>query len=323
MYTINRQGERNQHGSARSARFSHKSRVPLTLQDRLFSILQRSQHNGEKDFFPRVELDRLITEQCVYEELSRQLDTNAYGREEIFKIAKDVCQETVLDEEENSNKQKIRSFRKLFVVLVLINKTSAIIKFLANDINDSDLPLVKVLRQHKKNSYTLRLSREPDRRLRCFGRSWDQLHIRNFDEYQWKTLSPFFSRGGHKEVKHYKFQKEVILPFLETSGEKSSLTDCELSLKGGFGTISKIHIHPQHHNFRNTDDTKVKVNDPLKVDVLTDHRSRLNTMLSNVLSPRMSRNLRMRSRCLKSSAILQKITSYPYSPRTNNEANIT
>jgi hypothetical protein len=157
-----------------------------SLQERLFSALQPA-HEGKKDFFPKNVLSTIIDEKCVRGELAKHLE-DTHDNEDIADYATRICEEEKY-EDANKNK-KIRCFRKIFVILVLIEKTPAIIKFLEKDVKDSDLPLKKVERPEEKGAYDLRLSRNPKKRLKCFSKKWSQLHIRNFEEFQWYAYSP-------------------------------------------------------------------------------------------------------------------------------------
>lgn len=240
-------------GSTKSSLGERRS-SKKTLQQRLFAALQTT-HQGKKDFFPRTILSTMINQQCVREELWRQPDLDVLGKRKLAEHAAKICEETEFEINiEGKKVKKIRCFRKIFVILVLIKKTSAIIPFLDRDVNDSDLPLEKVERQHERGAYDLRRSRNSKRRLKCFSKQWDQLDIRNFEEYQWTTLSPFFGKGGHKVVKHYPLQDQVVLPFIEVATRKGQIdTDRTLVFEGGFGKVFKVDIHPDHHNFKSVD----------------------------------------------------------------------
>ncbi|KAE9363830.1 hypothetical protein N431DRAFT_390007 [Stipitochalara longipes BDJ] len=255
MYAKNRKTRSRKSTGSLPSRTGERRSAKKTLQERLFQALLPT-HQGKKEFFPKNVISTIITEQCVREELSKELDADAYNKKAIAEYARRICEEKEFGD--NSTK-KIRCFRKIFVILVLIEKTPAIIKFLEKDVNDSDLPLEKVERPHEKGSYDLRLSRNRTKRLKCFSKKWNQLHIRNFEGYQWTTLSPFFGKGGHKIVKHYPLQDQVILPFISAIRRDRSSTHNTLEFEGGFGRVFKVDIHPDHHNF---DGHNVKTQNP-------------------------------------------------------------
>ncbi|KAL2073332.1 hypothetical protein VTL71DRAFT_10656 [Oculimacula yallundae] len=211
-----------------------------SLQDRLFSALVPTHEDG-KEFFPRSVLSSIINEERVYEELSKHL-ADAHHEQTIRRHARSICG----IEEEDGTETTVGS-HKIFVILVLIDKTSAITKFLELGLCDRDLPLQLV--KHQGGSKELRLSRCPDKRLRCFDKSWKQLHIKNFESYQWTTLSPFFARGEHSKVTFYQLQPRAILPFIAVEQEGRTNGQRTLEFVGGFSRVSKVDIHPDHHNF--------------------------------------------------------------------------
>jgi hypothetical protein len=132
-----------------------------------------------------------------------------------------------------------KSFRKIFAILLLIERPFRIWKFVDEAVCDADLPLMKVPRKNRPGAFKLRRKNAPDVPLRCFKR-WKRSTVLRFEEWQWAMLAPFFAMGERKHVKHYILQLEVILPF--TSWEK-------IGHGGGFGQVFKANIHPDHHNF--------------------------------------------------------------------------
>ena len=95
------------------------------------SRLSKPTHEAKKDFFPRNVLSNIINQKCVREELHKYLDLDAYNSKAIAEYARRICEETEFME---NGVKKIRCFRKIFVILVLIEKTPAIIKFLDKEV---------------------------------------------------------------------------------------------------------------------------------------------------------------------------------------------
>ncbi|KAK1749698.1 putative Serine/threonine-protein kinase [Echria macrotheca] len=213
----------------------------LRLQDKLFKVLEPIDDiNKEKGFFPLDLLPVLLTEQTVSKELKKHLSL-VCRPDEIADYAHTICSEKRISGFEDGGKPKIRTFRKIFATLVLIEKTEAILMFIKQNISDSDLPLVR-----SQQGPGLETSREPIRRFKCFREKhgWSQLHIRNFEDWQWTTLAPFFAKSDErKKVPHYLLQRRVILPF------RSAIKQDEVGLEGGGGRVFKAEIHPDHHNF--------------------------------------------------------------------------
>ncbi|KAH9208073.1 kinase-like domain-containing protein, partial [Leptodontidium sp. 2 PMI_412] len=217
-----------------------RSKKPVgTLQDRLFQALVPT-HEGKKEFFPRKVLSTIVNRKCVYKELSKHL-ADVHSKETIADYASKICG---IDYGENGSR-KVTCFRKIFVILVLIDKTPAITKFIEIGLSDSDLPLVLAKRMDSKGSKELRLSRNPEKNLSCFSKQWKQLHFRNFEAYQWTTLSPFFAKGGHKQVVHYPLQDHAILPFISSNpdGGRSGKT---LAFEGGFSRNKSFAVKCLH-----------------------------------------------------------------------------
>ena len=250
--------------SPRSGGQRRAKKPKRTLQDRLFKALVPT-HEGKKEFFPRKVLSTIVDRQCVYRELSKHL-ADSHSEEAIEQYAKRICEKTKYTDEKGV--EKTVRFRKIFVILVLIDKVPAITKFIEIGLSDKDLPLQYVDRADKEGSRELRLSRDPGRRLKCFSKQWRQLHIRNFETYQWTTISPFFAKGGHKQVSFYKLKDQTILPFVSLNEEdkKRSSNLRAPEYMGGFSRVVKVNIHPDHHNFHHKGE---KVSRDLSSNTLT------------------------------------------------------
>ncbi|KAJ0116630.1 hypothetical protein J7T55_009780 [Diaporthe amygdali] len=132
-----------------------------------------------------------------------------------------------------------RSYVKILAILILIERPARIKLFVEEGICDADLPLVK--KPIEGGFEELRRSTTPNDRLRCFER-WDSLSLVRFEEFQWRLLAPSFEHGSGKIILHQTFDSNVILPFTYFS---------ESPKTGGFGEVTKVRIHPDHHNFNN------------------------------------------------------------------------
>jgi len=222
------------------------SQEHLALQDQFFEALVRI-YEEKKGFFPRALLSTLVTEDCVFNELTRCLN-NTHTTSQIQEYAKNICEESPLPrDEDDSRPPKIKSFKKIFVILVLIEKTSSISKFVEEDVNDLDLPLVKFQKGKNGSRFDLRLPRMQDKPLECF-RNWTQFYIKAFEEWQWTTVSPFFHKGTRKDVQHFPLQDSVILPFTADS-RRDNESEFRTEIEGGYSRVFKVDIHQNHHNF--------------------------------------------------------------------------
>jgi len=211
--------EEQKQDGARSATTLPLNSINKSLQDELFSAIHPS-HSEKKGFFPKGQLSTMLTEECVRRELDKYLH-DLHDEKVIEGYAKKICSKSEIwcGSPVDDSKRKARCFRRLFAILVLIEKTASIVKFLeeSEDVSDADLPLIKVPRLNERGMFDLRLRRKRDVVLNCC-KNWNQLNVRNFEEWQWTTLSPFFGKGEQrKEVHHYRLQDAVILPFISDS----------------------------------------------------------------------------------------------------------
>lgn len=216
------------------------------LQDELFLALIPT-HQEKRGFFAKNQLSRILTEARVRDELTKHFE-DSLSEQTIEEYARTICHGAQGKSADGPNK---KTFIKVLAILIIIEKTKSIIKLLEEDVNDSDLPLIKVSRPHDENLFDLRVRRERNKVLRSFQKRWNQLNIRNFDEWQWTTLPVDFARPTeHGEVKHYQLQEQRILPFIKDSRESKPNFSRRTELEGGFASVFRVGIHPQHHNFQ-------------------------------------------------------------------------
>jgi hypothetical protein len=217
------------------------------LQNRLIdSLLHTPGYREKKGFFPRDLLASLVDEECVAEEL-RLCFKNLVEDNEIRGYAQKVC--GVIPTTNGQGKAML--FKKIFVTLVLSEKTSTIIDFLAEEVTDDDLPLAKVRRPGRSPGiFDLARRGKSTVPLKCFE-GWSLARIHSFEEWQWTTISPFFARlPGRKNVKHFPLQDQVILPFISDSRRDDDTYEGQ-EFEGGFSQVFKVDIHPAHHDFHN------------------------------------------------------------------------
>lgn len=240
------------HYKNRKSRSRHKGvRRPgaaQSLQDRLFDELQPiNLKETDWGFFPLDSLHELITEQTASEELCRHVGSE-WSERKIARYAKKICSEESIEGTEDGLKPRIIAYRKVFAILVLIDKAAAIREFIQERVNDADLPLVK-----SEKGRGMQRCRALGKDLICFQqkdldgqRRWSKPQILNFERWQWTTLAPFFARSEErKEVRHYVLQDQDILPFLPDQKRDEQPQD----IYGGGGRVVRADIHPDHHNF--------------------------------------------------------------------------
>lgn len=212
------------------------------LNCQLFAALQLTRDRRGKGFLPKAQLYSLVNPESVAQELRNSL-SQTQSNQQIRECAESVCAETevVL----SNGRSVIKSFRKIFALLVLVEKSSSIHLFLQEDVSDLDLPLITVrtrgLIELRRKTASGEPSSEP---LACFSK-WSPVRRKEFEEYQWTMLAPFFSKSEYNNVAHYVLRDEHILPFIDTPNWEEENTEYQ----GGFGMVFMVRIHHEHHNF--------------------------------------------------------------------------
>lgn len=185
----------------------------------------------KKGFFPETTFTEVINKQTVRQELKRYplwFDSNT-----VELVTETVCGE--------------RPLRRIFTVLVIMNRLADIKSFIDDSVSDESLPLVRMSETNSRSTFQLgsnRISKRRVQQLACFA-NWDAIDIWTFEEWQWTTLSPVLERGRRRDVKHLNLRDELSLPFTTDSRHSSQAHVIE----GGFSTVFKVHIHPANHRF--------------------------------------------------------------------------
>ncbi|ROW10403.1 hypothetical protein VMCG_01820 [Cytospora schulzeri] len=219
----------------------------LSIEERLLSVLHSIPgHSEKKGFFPERTLQALVNESSVKAKL-RQCFKGILDFHTIDGHTRKICG---MAEEGHQV-----SFKKIFAILVLCEKLSAINLFINEKVTDQDLPLRKVRRKGRSpNIFSLARKNDSEgaaKPLRCFE-DWSPLAIIKFEEWQWTAMAPFFHRGERKNVGHFVLQDQIPLPFTADSrygDESEEPTNGRIEVEGGFSSVFKADIHPQQHGF--------------------------------------------------------------------------
>lgn len=198
-------------------------------------------------FLPAEQLDRIITQDAVFEELNRDDNLNPihdFEDVDLRSLAREICCDT--DVRRPDGKIVIRSFRKIFATLVFANKVLAIPQFLEENVSDLDLPLVAVENYPYPGWNDPRRKDDIETPLNCF-REWHLADRDKFESYQWRMLAPYFTHNEDYGVQHYDLIEGHILPYI--SGDPGDEKTASKPIDGGFGTVYMVRIHPEHHNF--------------------------------------------------------------------------
>jgi serine/threonine protein kinase len=168
--------------------------------------------SNRKYFWPISALDALVTEEAIERELRGRIPALGLERSHL-------------------PSQIARTSRKLFAILVYLEKGSLITAFLDENITDSDLPLEAPL---------ARVGQENRGRLSKVFANRPSRDINDFCRVQWYLLAPIFNRLHE----HYELDDNVVLPFIE-NGESSAQ-------QGGYSEVWEVKIHPAHHQLRSS-----------------------------------------------------------------------
>jgi hypothetical protein len=222
-----------------------KEAVTQALDVRILGKLRNIPGHGEKKgFFPEKTLTNLMDQASISEQL-KQHPVNL-SPEVIETWSRRIC---------GLGEEKL-SFKKVFTLLVLIDKVTDIPLFLDELVSDDKLPLQKVPRQ-EQNIFDLAFSTNTlDRTaspLQCF-QGWRPAVVRSFEEWQWPTLAPFFPRVQYREVPHFNFEDERPLPFTKDSRFGKASAQEKTEFEGGFSSVFKVQIHPEHHDLHDIHD---------------------------------------------------------------------
>lgn len=118
--------------------------------------------------------------------------------------------------------------KRLFTILVLIEKDAAIQELFSNGLTDKDLPLAR------KGNTDVLVSVVTQKEFACFE-SWSPARVDAFLEKQWHVQAPVIERVGQNLV----LDSSCPLPFIE-KGEK---------IGGGNGVwVHQARIHPAHRS---------------------------------------------------------------------------
>ncbi|KAG8165172.1 hypothetical protein KVR01_005447 [Diaporthe batatas] len=213
----------------------------IPLQNRLLSILRKIPgHEEKKGFFPENDLMALMSEEYVRQELEMCFED--WAPHQIEELTSGICHKT-------SSAHGSRSgFKRIFAILVLCEKSNDIVRFIEENVSDADLPLNKSAPPEELPNFYHLIRKGQTNTLKSF-RKWSYTAIWRFEEWQWTTIAPFFQLGSQKEVKHLQLQDQEALPFTQDSRfviDKPAYQ--KLEFEGGYSSVFKVDIHPDHHN---------------------------------------------------------------------------
>ncbi|KAH3940985.1 hypothetical protein HBI81_151500 [Parastagonospora nodorum] len=217
------------------------------LQKQIYSAMEIARNDDAslptQRFFPKDQLGHVINTSTVFAELTNCLQLD-YTNDDIRAYANTICKVTPCLIE---GRLKRKSFRSIFVILVLAERPEFIVSFLDEQVSDLDLPLIPV----KDNGSIIGMRRRspnhegpPQPLLRCFNdEEWSPSSREQFDRYQWYMLAPFFSHGKYGLINHYPLNDQHILPFVTSHQAEDDSAESQ----GGYGRVIMVRLHTAHH----------------------------------------------------------------------------
>ncbi|KAI1145055.1 kinase-like domain-containing protein [Nemania diffusa] len=222
----------NSNGEIINSTFSEKS---LEECLRAAMITSKGRDSGQRSFVPVDDLDRIINAKTLSELKRLKIVPNENLR---------YCTDQICERHEGKSPQDgkitLTSRRRFFATLVLINQTSAILEVIKAGLYDWDLPLALDGSRPGYPQLTLKgIGYKPN--PVAFSQEWHSFQREAFFHCQWQSLSPYIEMRAQQDAKinHYPLDSNTILPITEMSGPDHC---------GGFGSVSKIRIHPAHRN---------------------------------------------------------------------------
>ncbi|KAK4160436.1 hypothetical protein QBC43DRAFT_325523 [Cladorrhinum sp. PSN259] len=238
--------------------------ITSSLLKKLFLLRCRSKTEDGPYFFPRGLVEALITEEAVFAAIEEE-------RDKLKKILKRDITDLMISEYANSVCNS--GYRKMFAILVMLERGWEIALFVNEKVSDNDLPLLAWSVDSSGRLVEMRRKETPNKPLACCQK-WSPRTHEDFDKEQWRLISPFFARGKLRRAHFYELSKKDILPWTNEDSEVH---------RGGYASISRIQIHPNHHNFernilsdgsfavKHFTATRCDTNSPVSTVVVPDH----------------------------------------------------
>ncbi|KAH9884418.1 kinase-like domain-containing protein [Xylariomycetidae sp. FL2044] len=137
--------------------------------------------------------------------------------------------------------QEFTSYRKVFAILIILEKQTLVFDCMKHNLDDSKLPFVHLAEWERSRAKT---DTVPDcqhcRQAIPVFRSWQGFDVQCFDQHQWALCPAYFQADGKEKEKqlHYKFPQSIVLPI--RSVEK-------VSRGGTFGTVFCVELDQKQH----------------------------------------------------------------------------
>lgn len=213
----------------------YTSSVPLEIQMWRVSV-KHANHGICPSFWPPPVWKALVTETSIFDTLL-ELD-DIYDENTALTLAREIV--------ESGPRRGVT----VFTILVLIDKLDSVNHILRDckygGIRDEMLPLV--LRLNDWGDSEL-FHRNGDKVAECCLYRWRAVHLEAFNNFQ-RRLSPtiFGLKQCEDTLIHLDLEDDAILPWCELQENVIPVP----AMSGGFGTVSRVKIHPMCHTFHDT-----------------------------------------------------------------------
>lgn len=212
------------------------SKPPISLEKQLWKHAVRHAIGSTNSFWPPSIWQALVTEQAIVDEL---MDLgNKFNPTTALAFAKQILRA--------GSEQSLT----VFTILLLSDKLNTVDHILRHceygGIRDEDLPLV--LRSDSWGDDGL-FHRNGDQVAACCLYRWKTVQLEAFDNFQRRLSPPVFGlKQEDNTLIHLDLDDHAILPWCEF---QENLIPVPV-MSGGFGTVSRVKIHPMCHIFHDT-----------------------------------------------------------------------
>ncbi|KAI5923188.1 kinase-like domain-containing protein [Camillea tinctor] len=208
--------------------------IQKSLHATLLNSSVESATDKSKRFLPSGQLDAKCTKDAIRKELQRVLESSR----NIEKYVAYICGD------ERGSECLGKSSRMIFCILAIMKEVQLIVSLVGCNINDEYLPFRWLGSSNGNNNddYILvgrnHIDGPNSRPSSCFDR-WETWQKLEFYRIQWTLLAPYITKAPDNSVTLYHLAPEAILPW----------TEFQPMHDGGYGNISRVKIHPDHHSF--------------------------------------------------------------------------
>uniref|UniRef100_A0A8H7KAB5 Protein kinase domain-containing protein n=1 Tax=Bionectria ochroleuca TaxID=29856 RepID=A0A8H7KAB5_BIOOC len=210
-----------------------------SMDEMIWEAIFQPEDSGLKRFLPLDKLETLMNRRS----LESLLEGAGFASDEVVRMTSTILGET----EPNKPESRTPGLKRIFAILVMVGRIQAIEKFIRHGIDDSVLPVKIRAVDHQSRQSGLKhvprcetKSRFDNSKIEDCLWGFSKKDLGHFDMYQQEIHVPFFSfSGDHGPFCFYDLDSECVLPFINMIPGEA----------GGNGKVSKVQIHPAHHNY--------------------------------------------------------------------------